>query len=361
MVGRVLVPCEQLEDNLQFFTATLGMRIERISPADAPREVDLSGGGLAVRLVRSEATDAGSAVALELDATVDLRPGTLRAPNGTRVDIVERTMRYQLPDLAPELVISRVADAHGFGAGRAGMGYRDLIPSRLGGRFIASHILIADGGDVPDYAHFHRVRFQLIYCRRGWVEVVYEDQGEPFVLEPGDCVIQPPEIRHEVLRSSAGLEVVEIGCPAEHDTFADHDITLPTGRLHPERKFSGQRFVRHVAAAAVWEPWRRTGWEMRCAQIAVATEGLAEVRTIRPTPQVAPTPVWTHGAEFCFYFVLEGRVTFHVNGQAEVLAGADSVTVPADLAHAWSSPSPDLQLLEVLMPGAPDFTPVAAD
>jgi hypothetical protein len=48
------------------------------------------------------------------------------------------------------------------------MQYRDLLPSRLGGRYIASHIRIPDGGPVPDYVHYHRVRFQMIFCKAGW-------------------------------------------------------------------------------------------------------------------------------------------------------------------------------------------------
>ena len=56
--------------------------------------------------------------------------------------------------------------------GRAGMEYRDLIPDRLGGRFIASHIRITDGGPVPDSVHFHDIGFQVIVCRAGWVRVV---------------------------------------------------------------------------------------------------------------------------------------------------------------------------------------------
>ena len=72
MVGRILVPCSDLDETLEFFTATLGMRIERISPADAPREVDLSGGGVSLRLVRTDDGD-GSSISLELDATIDLR------------------------------------------------------------------------------------------------------------------------------------------------------------------------------------------------------------------------------------------------------------------------------------------------
>ena len=71
------------------------------------------------------------------------------------------------------------------------MEYRDLLPDRLGGRLIASHIRIRDGGPVPDYVHYHAIDFQLIYVRAGWVRVVYEDQGPPFVMHAGDCVVQP--------------------------------------------------------------------------------------------------------------------------------------------------------------------------
>ena len=143
----------------------------------------------------------------------------------------------------------------GFGAGRAGMAYRDLLPDRWGGRFIASHIRIPGGGAVADVVHFHRIRFQMIFCARGWVDLVYEDQGPPFRLEAGDCVVQPPEIRHRVLQASVGLEVIEIGCPAVHDTFVEHSIELPTAVAVPDRSFGGQHFVRDVAAGADWSPW----------------------------------------------------------------------------------------------------------
>ena len=55
--------------------------------------------------------------------------------------------------------------------------YRDLIPDRLGGSaIVASHIRIQEGGPVGDSVHYHEVGFQLIFCYKGWVEVVYEDQ-----------------------------------------------------------------------------------------------------------------------------------------------------------------------------------------
>jgi mannose-6-phosphate isomerase-like protein (cupin superfamily) len=359
VTARVLVPCAELTETLDYFMSVLGFRMERISPADGPREVDLGGHGLAIRLVRTADGD-GSAVSIELSASEQLLAGVLTAPNGTVVRVVEPRPFMVMPDLAEELVVSRLAEADGFGAGRAGMGYRDLIPSRLGGRFIASHIRIAEGGLVGDYSHYHRIRFQLIYCRRGWVRVAYEDQGDPFVLNPGDCVIQPPEIRHRVLESSAGLEVIEVGCPAEHDTLADQDIELPTGRHLPERDYGGQRFVRHIAAEAQWELWRTEGYEVRRAGVAEATDGVAAVRTIRPTGEAVDHSLTVHDGEFVFFFVLEGGVTLALDGSTEGLVGGDSVAVPSGVAHTLVDPQPGTEILEVTLPAYPNFTPATA-
>ena len=134
----------------------------------------------------------------------------VRAPNGTTIVFVVSNPPVMIPPLKPRLVVSQFTPSstansgsipfnqgkekvtgHEDGdwvCGRAGMLYRDLIPCRLGGRFIASHIRIPSGGSVPDYVHYHKVRFQMIYCYKGWVRVVYEDQGPDFILYPGDCV-----------------------------------------------------------------------------------------------------------------------------------------------------------------------------
>jgi quercetin dioxygenase-like cupin family protein len=239
------------------------------------------------------------------------------------------------------------------------MGYRDLIASRLGGRFIASHIRIADGGPVPDNVHFHKVRLQLIYCYKGWVRVAYEDQGEAITMRAGDCVLQPPEIRHRVLEASDGMEVIEIACPAEHVTRLDHDMALPTGRMLPERDFGGQRFVFHVAAAAAWEPWRLRGFAARDTGIGAATGGLGGARVARVTgdPEAAVT---SHDAEFAFNFVLDGAMTLTAEGKgSHALRAGDSFLVPAGLPHAFSGVSDDLQLLEVALPA--DFATTRHD
>lgn len=196
--------------------------------------------------------------------------------------------------------------------------YRDLIADRCGGRYIGSHIRIPDGGPVGDWVHFHEVRVQLIYCHRGWVRVVYEDQGEPVVMEPGDCVLQPPLIRHRVLECSEGLEVIELAAPAEHRTRADTSMTLPTGRLDPERDFSGQRFVHHRALEASWIPVGQ-GLQARDLRLRDATGGLADARVIRGEGELDNQ----HEGDLSFWFALEGSGS--LDGQP--MSGGDAITV----------------------------------
>ena len=228
--------------------------------------------------------------------------------------------------------------------------YRDLIPEREGGRFIASHIRIPEGGPVPDNVHFHKIRFQMIYNYKGWVRLVYEDQGEPFVMGPGDCVLQPPEIRHRVLECSDGLEVVEIGCPADHMTLLDHDLPLPTGRHLPERDFGGQRFVLHRAEGAGLAPADLAGFEARDLGIAAATGGLAEVAVLRQTADDIDAAV-QHDGEFLFHFVLTGHLTLTPDGQkAEDLSAGDSFTLPGNLRCRIGAASGPVELLRVRLP-----------
>jgi len=249
-----------------------------------------------------------------------------------------------IPRLAPAFVLTRAAGSPAPEVGRAGMLYRDLIPEQQGGRFIASHITIPKAGPVADWVHFHKVRFQMIYCRRGWVKVVYEDQGEPFILNAGDCVLQPPRIRHRVLESSGGLEVVEIGCPALHETLADHDMTLPTGRMLPGREFDGQVFLRHVAAERPWEA--EAGFERRDTGLRVATRGLADAVVLRPAAaRVLATEA--HGHELLFGFLLEGSARLRRAARDHDLAAADAFVIPPGEPWSLEATSPETALLQV--------------
>jgi mannose-6-phosphate isomerase-like protein (cupin superfamily) len=350
--AQVVLPCAEVDPTLEFFTDRLGFRVAAIYPADDPRTVVVSGYGLRLQLQKNGHGDPGS-IRLLCDDPTAIGDGAteLTAPNGTRIELVDADPPVVVPPVQPELVVTKVADAK-WGVGRAGMRYRDLIPGRLGGSFIASHIQIPTGGPVPDYVHFHKIRFQMIYNYKGWVRLVYEDQGPEFVMKAGDCVLQPPTIRHRVLECSDGFEVVEIGCPAEHETFGDLEMTLPTGVTNPSREFGGQRFCRHDADKATWHRFRIDGFEHRDIGIADATDGLATVRVARVSGSPSGSRIH-HDAEFLFWFVLEGSLTLKADGrEPEHLGARDSVVLPAGLSYALADCSPELEFLEVALPAA---------
>lgn len=233
------------------------------------------------------------------------------------------------------------------------MHYRDLIPTRLGGAIIASHIRIPDPGPVPDSVHYHDIGFQLIFCISGWARLVYEDQGPPFILHAGSCVIQPPQIRHQVLESGPGLQVVEIGVPAEHMTTIDHEMQLPTAEFRPDREWEGQVFVHSRSEEAVWEPWRVPGFEARDTGISKGTKGVASVKVARPQASLkkGDAVVTSHDADILFIFVLSGSVMIHSEGHDAVqVSEGDACTVPPHHKISLLDWSEGLSLLEVSLP-----------
>lgn len=343
-VGWAVVPCSDLSAEIAFFTEQLGLQLRRISPADDPRVAEVCGRGLRLRLRRQP--DVGP-IELALEGPGPEGDLPLTSPAGHRACFEDPAAASALPPNAPELVLSRAGDESAWGVGRAGMQYRDLIPGRYGGRFIASHIRIPTGGPVPDHVHFHAIRFQLIHCVRGWVRLVYEDQGEPFVMHAGECVLQPPHIRHRVLESSDGLEVVEIACPAEHDTFLDHGLELPTARVLPERDFHGQRFVHPNHNAAEWA-LLSGGLRQRDLGVAAATDGLASAALLSPVKGKRGTLPWGHHGELRFGFVSSGSWTVRLDGESEQrLDVGDSIALPPATSAELSSESPAAELLEV--------------
>jgi mannose-6-phosphate isomerase-like protein (cupin superfamily) len=344
MEAAVVVPCPDLDAALAQLEP-LGFRLESIFPADEPAVAVVSGHGVRLRLERGAAAPP-PVVRLACRDPAALPGGAreLALPGGARIELVGEGAGLELPPLAASYAVARAGRAGAWHTGRAGMQYRDLIPDRQGGRFIASHIRIPDGGPVPDYVHYHVIRFQLIYCHRGWVRVVYEDQGEPFVMEPGDCVLQPPRIRHRVLEASPGLEVIELGSPARHETRADHELALPSGER--ERAHDGQRFVRHRAAAARWEPDAHTGWLARDLGIAAATAGLLGARVLRPA-EAGARLADRHAGELLWGCVLRGAAT--LDGEHR-LEAADAFTVPAGRPFELADATADLEWLLVMVP-----------
>jgi quercetin dioxygenase-like cupin family protein len=348
--AEVCLPTADLRADLAFFGRTLGFRLDMIYPADDPAVAVLSGHGLRLRLDRALGAPPGVLRLLTDDSGFAGGAPHLTAPGGTRIELGPLDPPLVLPATEHAFVVRRLADGAPWVIGRAGMEYRDLVPSRLGGAMIASHIRIPDGGPVPDMVHFHKVGFQLIFCIAGWVDVLYEDQGGLRRLTPGDCFIQPPEIRHRVIEASDGIEVIEIGVPAEHITEIDHAMDLPTPHLRPDRTWQGQRFVHNLARDALWQPFRLPGFVARDTTIAANTGGAAGVQVVR---RGQGTPAWArHDADILFGFVIAGDVTLEGEGKDPFrLSRGDAWVIPPGLATRWADPSDDVELLEVSLPG----------
>jgi quercetin dioxygenase-like cupin family protein len=351
-LAEMRLPTQELRSDIPFFTKVLGMRLDMIYPADDPEVAVFSGHGLRVR-VEKGAPEAPGTIRIRCDDPDSFADGAreLTAPNGTKVEIDHINPPLVLPETIHSFVVRRLADQAPWIVGRAGMQYRDLIPDRLGGSIIASHIRIPDGGPVPDMVHYHTVGFQLIFCYRGWVDLVYEDQGEPFRLHAGNYVIQPPEIRHRVLYASDNIEVIEIGVPAEHITTIDHQMTLPNGPANPERRFQGQRFVHHKADEATLAPHRLHGYQSRDTTIAENTQNVAGVHVIT---RASGTPDWqSHDADILFTFVMKGTMTLEGEGRDPYdLQAGDAFVIPPGMKTRYATPSDDIELLEVSLPGA---------
>ncbi len=350
--AEVCLATTDLRQDIGFFQNTLGMAMDMIYPADNPRVAVFSGHGVRLRLDQDCTDPPGRLRLLAAD------PGAIAggrreliAPGGTRVEIDELNPPLVIPEVRHAFVVRRLADQAPWVIGRAGMQYRDLVPDRLGGAMIASHIRIAEAGPVPDMVHYHKVGFQLIFCVNGWVDVVYEDQGDPIRLTRGACFIQPPEIRHRVLRSGGNLEVLEIGVPAEHITEIDHQMTLPNGRGDPAREWAGQRFVHNTPEGARWQPFRLPGFEARDTTIAANTGNVAGVMVFRPDG--AGGYDWArHDADIHFCFVMAGSATLEGEGKAAFELGpGDAFVTPPGMRTRLGAASAGFEAVEVTLPG----------
>jgi mannose-6-phosphate isomerase-like protein (cupin superfamily) len=72
------------------------------------------------------------------------------------------------------------------------------------------------------------------------------------------------------------------------------------------------------------------------------------------------TPLARHDGELLLMFVLVGGATVETDGQRIALMRADSIVVPPGQPFRLADCSPDLELLEVTVPGPLTLTDVGA-
>jgi quercetin dioxygenase-like cupin family protein len=70
----------------------------------------------------------------------------------------------------------------------------------------------------------------MVYVLNGWATFEYEGQGQ-HTIRRGDCILQPPRIRHREIACSEDFEVLEIVSPAE---FATRTVEAPAGKAAAE-------------------------------------------------------------------------------------------------------------------------------
>lgn len=212
---------------------------------------------------------------------------------------------------------------------------------------VGSLINLGSGGEVSDYVHYHKVKFQVIYCWHGKVKVVYEDLGDPFWLHPGDCVLQPPEMRHRVLECCPNTSVIELTSPAVHETWSDHDMVLPTGKMVPDRVYGGQHFVLHRAPEAGSVSGSLGNFEKYDSGIQAATNRHVQAFELRTRKTMSSADIPAEPDSSTFYFVLGGKLTVEIDATfRHDLEMGDSITLPVSTAHTLNA-SPNSAILAI--------------
>ena len=96
--------------------------------------------------------------------------------------------------------------------------YRDLgVKDASAGMMRAQLTTAITGMTQPTGWHYHVCDHQFVYALKGWVELEFES-GEMYRLEAGDSVYIPGGIKHNELRTSDDLEILEVSLPGEIGT-----------------------------------------------------------------------------------------------------------------------------------------------
>jgi mannose-6-phosphate isomerase-like protein (cupin superfamily) len=96
--------------------------------------------------------------------------------------------------------------------------YRDLgVAQASAGAMRAQVMMSSQGMSRPTGWHYHECDGQFVYVLKGWVDLQFED-GRAIRVEEGDSLFIPGFMRHNEIRTSDTLEILEVSTPGEMGT-----------------------------------------------------------------------------------------------------------------------------------------------
>lgn len=96
--------------------------------------------------------------------------------------------------------------------------YRDLGVTGASDGWMRAQVMSAvTGMTEPTGWHYHVCEGQFVYALKGFVELEFED-GTQCRLEPGDSCFIPGGMKHNEIRTSDDVEILEVCLPANMGT-----------------------------------------------------------------------------------------------------------------------------------------------
>ena len=101
---------------------------------------------------------------------------------------------------------------------RAFFKYRDLgVAEASAGTMRAQVMMSSQGMSRPTGWHYHECDGQFIYILKGWVDLEFED-GRTIRIDEGDSLFIPGYLRHNEIRTSETMEILEVSVPGQMGT-----------------------------------------------------------------------------------------------------------------------------------------------
>ena len=96
--------------------------------------------------------------------------------------------------------------------------YRDLEVDKASDGAMRAQVMSASQGmSRPTGWHYHECEGQFVYMMKGWVDLQFED-GRTIRVEEGDSLYIPGYLRHNEIRTSDTMEILEVSVPGKMGT-----------------------------------------------------------------------------------------------------------------------------------------------